>query len=662
MSSFDSSDDVPVKKAIVKKPIFTSSSEEEVLVKPVFKKLAKKESTSDETEEEVLVKKAGKQKKGATINDSPFAKIFKSGQYKTHKFYKAYEHIEKHGYSLSSADLDVFMTESIKGGKNAYFLNVRKDKGITLSKLFKNIKPTDQYINKIVNVYAKYGNGTNVTFRVIDALVSCGHVFSEDHKKTLTKAGYSNFLSGTFDESFVSFLATIDSEDVKSYVPTIKNQQNISADLVCLYIESIAKNKTYGYTNLRSRKRILSMFLRRCEIDPKVYTSLLTNGKHEIITEKLLNRIPPSPDQVQMIISTIHSSMVLFILRKHGLTITEELLYEFIGNSNKFAIDITNKEYFLDADYDFILKNSVQIDLDKDSSSSSEEVRVKARKSRNYNCYQETEEEKSYDEAELKNKFKYKNQLKADKIYCEVPVKLLFEYINLKPTIDTVYKYIEKGNEEIVDMLMDDFKIVPDKKCLDFAVYNGNLNIVNKVLCYKIEPDNETKKNISCDCDDKLIFQLYKNGLQFTIDDLEHFATNDVYISDLKSINIDYDERVYFIYYKYKYLDDIGMFNDMIILANFRALFKNKKTTREKIISEMEKNNLVIDQYCVDNMYIIGNQELIQYVESEYDCQPSMLAFIKTSSIYTGNCKPTYFLSKINITWEQMCIPIKKKD
>lgn len=285
-------------------------------------------------------------------------------------------------------------------------------------------------------------------------------------------------------------------------------------------------------------------------------------------------------------------------MRKQGIQITEQHFLKFLYTYPK--ININKKQFFLEDDLDFLLP------------------------------------------------YAEKNIVEITKIKVQ-----LFNHLGITPNIDTLLYCISTINIDLASEIMRKHNVNPTKRCLDLAIKNKCTNeFIFQILSYKITPDSETIECISCE-NKNLIALLQKHGLKISLNDIDVLLSKKIVLDDLSILGIEYDEDIYFMYYKYKCLtdDQLEKFTKISQIVNFRKMFLNKKLTEKGMLREMKKNNLHVDQYCISNVYFVNNRKLIKYLEERYHCSTSIMA----------QKKPIAYDILKNITPEIMIAEVERK-
>jgi hypothetical protein len=187
--------------------------------------------------------------------------------------------------------------------------------------------------------------------------------------------------------------------------------------------------------------------------------------------------------------------------------------------------------------------------------------------------------------------------------------------------------------------------MIPDKECLDESILSANLELIFKIICYKINPDKDTfnkmcNKDIFGDVGTKtrneITELLIKNGLQVTYQEIESLIKYKSYLDNLERFGIPYDEKLYFTCFKYNYFpksyDDKWQIDKNVLkLRKMCEIRSCGQTKVEQIRKFMKGNNLKLDRYCVDNAFTAGSTQLCRYMYEILKCEPTLFTFVRTA-------------------------------
>jgi hypothetical protein len=213
----------------------------------------------------------------------------------------------------------------------------------------------------------------------------------------------------------------------------------------------------------------------------------------------------------------------------------------------------------------------------------------------------------------------------ANKI--SLPVINLFTLFNINPDIKTLNTVCKSGNLDCVNILLGKYEIIPDKNTLDISVNTANIELIHKILSYKLTPDSETIKKFdfyryrsNCKTLHDVMNILIKYGLTITLDDVKHLLTHNFIMEDLERFNIQYDENLYFVCYlsnNYppEYIEKCSI--DQNILTMHKLCRMGQKTA---LISFLKEHNLRLDYYCME--ILLDHPAMSSEIIAEYKCMP----------------------------------------
>lgn len=235
----------------------------------------------------------------------------------------------------------------------------------------------------------------------------------------------------------------------------------------------------------------------------------------------------------------------------------------------------------------------------------------------------------------------------------------LFEIFKLNPNIATLNIACKHDQFDVIDILIDKYKIIPEKDTLDICIPTLNYELIQKILNYKIIPDKTTfykfNENNYFHSDIRKVVELLINyGLIINFECVEHLLCKGTYLENLERFDINYDEKLYFVCYlndnwpvEYKNKFTI----DKVVLG-MHNLCINKKLTFEKLINYLQTNNIKLDYYALDFLFV-NNNCICDVVIKKYGCIPHMLTTYKYCEFPVNSYLQT-IVKKYNIEPQSM--------
>jgi hypothetical protein len=260
------------------------------------------------------------------------------------------------------------------------------------------------------------------------------------------------------------------------------------------------------------------------------------------------------------------------------------------------------------------------------------------------------------------------NKFKSSKTYNDLIQKVLhiFFYYNKFDPMEALKYACKIGSLYVYMYIIKEIKIIPDKICLLNIVQNikskDSMLILTDILNHKILPDRDVFYKLN-DYKSVLIELLISHGLNITLDMVEHALANNCYICDLSRFNIKYDDKLYYLCYKYIMVKPIvkklpkslykgkgngkgkliqrrpeGYKFDVTFNKHYENEFKKNIDTKKLLLRKMcsdkqnskndiftfaQNNNVKFDGYCVD--IASKNQHSITKVFIDvYKCDPTI--------------------------------------
>jgi hypothetical protein len=205
---------------------------------------------------------------------------------------------------------------------------------------------------------------------------------------------------------------------------------------------------------------------------------------------------------------------------------------------------------------------------------------------------------------------------------------------DLIPTLNELNIACNMGCSKTGIYLMDTYNIIPEKDTLDICVSKLNYELIEKVLHYKLSPDETTlnylKNELNIYDIPKIVDLLLAHGLTINDSHMDFLLSNKIAVNDLERFGIKYDDKLYFKCFMYNFLP-IDYLSKMVIDKNIQKLYdlcKSKKTNYDKLINFMKTNNVGLNKYALD--YLMNNNHTIALVMmNKHDCVPSLLSMGK---------------------------------
>ena len=186
----------------------------------------------------------------------------------------------------------------------------------------------------------------------------------------------------------------------------------------------------------------------------------------------------------------------------------------------------------------------------------------------------------------------------------------LIEALNVIPNNDTIIACAYNENTSLIDTLILKYNLIPDKMVLDQIVKQYDMEAVTKILNYKMVPDDETFNNLINDASSKcntsvivrIVELLITYGLQINTYHIQKLLALHEPLQNLERFNIKYDEDLYFLcyvgnYYPNEYIDKFTIDKNVIMMRRL-------KIKRVKLLDFVKKNNLTIDRYTMESLFL----------------------------------------------------------
>lgn len=218
----------------------------------------------------------------------------------------------------------------------------------------------------------------------------------------------------------------------------------------------------------------------------------------------------------------------------------------------------------------------------------------------------------------------------------------LFDVFKISPNIDTLNIVCKKSMMIFVPILINNYKVIPEKSTLDICVSKQNdksYNVIRKILNYRVLPNSETLRAMNFgDLTNarKVLDLLIQYGLAITFDDVEFLLHNKIILDNLERFNIKYDEKLYFLYYINNcwpsfYASKFNMNKDILDLHKMCTSIGGRFSQND-IIKFLKEKNIKLDRYALD--FLITHNTLVAYqIINKYKCVPSPITAYKNMMI-----------------------------
>lgn len=218
-----------------------------------------------------------------------------------------------------------------------------------------------------------------------------------------------------------------------------------------------------------------------------------------------------------------------------------------------------------------------------------------------------------------------------------IDVHELYEMFNLIPTLNELNIACRMGYDDAGIYLMEKFNIIPEKETLDICVSSKNYNLIEKVLHYKLTPDEETINKLKGDyygLIPKIVDLLLAHGLEINSSHLDFLISNEIIVNDLERFGIKYDDKLFFLcylndFYPEQYASKFELDN------NLKKLYKICKTKRlkyEKLKEFLKTSNVKLNRYAFEYLIMINNDVASELME-DYNCIPSIITSYKKCNV-----------------------------
>ena len=624
-------------------------------------------SSSESNEDNVTISELLKDKK-----------IFKSYRYNNQNIEKLYTAI-KTDHIFTTEDFGHFINAAVNGGSNSFitqcesenesseeeygYKSAKNKKPKRLSKkyeivqfMFTNFSPTDKQMKQLTQCYKKV-NKYYTKYAWLDVLIKRDFKFNDLQLSMIGNIKYPN-INKLFSDN------TINSEMMKHYANIINDSKHSlitkEAEKVNEYDGTISFDLLKDFLNeieYNTNNDLVIAIIRKSELNELIYAIIMNKNytNYDLINIIIQKQKPTDEFAVWLCQTSVMSSHIdlLFQLITNEIIITEDMLNNLLNQSTLCYYDIN-------LDFDF---TKINVDFDKLMALNNKNQSSESSESTS-GSIDSSEEEKPIKKKPCKRKpMKGKYVGNQSKDVITINTMDLFQLLNIPPSYETLKLICKNGYPAILKKFIATYpSLIPNKECLDASMTKPHEKIINDLLCYKLTPDKQTFNCLienagSYSQTQKNTEILIKHGLQITITEIEQLLSKDEHLDNLERFGIQYDEDLYFLCYKHdhypqSYVDNFTINPDILAL---RELCKKPKTKLDIFINHIKTKNVQFDQYCVDNANIFGNYSLQNYFSS-LDHNPSILAFIRTSTLYNNHSISINDIIKdIPLKSENMC-------
>lgn len=603
-------------------------------------------------------------------------------------------------YKFSQTDFDNFIIALCNGKSNGKIHKKSIEMNEIITFFFDNFTPTMKQYKLIASCYKTKDKKNKSSFVWLNTLLKRNCIFTEEQKQLFIDIGYPcsfrltnnrNEISKEIIDYYIDILKHHDTPngDIDAIIEFANAIPICTNDMLSYFLSSVIANSPYNV------EKLLRILIKKThDIDDGIY-NILMNEEFECFLQKHINilelvkKLPPPISFVKYVVNLNGNGnifKILLVFIESGYVVDEQILNIFLLrtpllvyklkrgdnipiDANKLIALNTNKHY--DENY---------IDSSDDSgecttSYSSDDIysyELRSFSESNNSCESEISDLKGYEKNAKKVNYTVsgvKKQLKYNKyLHIQIFTIDLFELFNTKPTCETFKTICTIGHEPTFDKFISKYKMTPNKDCLDASIMGNNIKIIAKMLQYRILPDSATLYQLGNTCDynrnknttQRIIELLIEYGLKIDISNVECALSNGIAIHNLERFNIQYDENIYFMCFKYNYFPREYIKRFTIDSSILELRHKFKKCTHRQVIQYIKENNVVPDRYCIDNAIMYGNYELTSVFCKRLKCKPTMLSLLHTSKgidlLKHTQCKNLMrdFIGSVNVTPEYM--------
>ena len=604
--------------------------------------------------------------------------------------------IQNNLYVFTNDDFNNFIIASTTGKSTSFIRKncPKKSKnGIIIAHMFTNFAPNDKQLKLLISCYNT--KQYNPSYKWLDILLDRDYKFSDDQIKLLNKLNYLRMA-----EMFNSKEITI--ETINLWIKQLNddfdyNTENIIIDKINNfdgqfpqeYLETMIRD--INKYNIGDCEDIIDKIIKKSTLDESIFDFCIEkNFTSTLILRTIIEKMTPSNEFINYLIKIKYFKShlkYLFELAINGYVITTDTLNNLIekheyayfnlnGDIELSKIDITLNqliELHTTNTPKTLNKNSNDNDDNDDSDDDDDDSDDDDNESSSI-C-EVDDDENGY---ELNTAFHQDNSKINEFVIAELRLLTLdlFNLFKIEPTYETLKIICRKGYNTSFDKMILK-KFIPTKECLDESMIKHNYNLIVKIICYKISPDKETlHKLINDSWSDygimkrkkyagNIIELLIKNGLEITISEIELLLSHDIILEDLNRFDIQYDEELYYLCFKYDYFpieyEDKFIINKNVL--HLRTMCKKSKTTIDQIKKFMKDNNIKPDRYCVDNTYIGESSKIRRYLTETLNCEPTIFSLIETSPYRTDlDTLAKKLISQSDMNYKIMSEPFEHVD
>lgn len=223
-----------------------------------------------------------------------------------------------------------------------------------------------------------------------------------------------------------------------------------------------------------------------------------------------------------------------------------------------------------------------------------------------------------------------------------VCITKLYDIFKIPITLNTLTIALTNKNYKLANIILENYEVMPNKDTLDLAIKNINVthkindeyDVICNILKYKILPDSVTLDNLDLShvynstINDKRCYidLLINNGLILTFEVFEFLLSKRLPITNLERFGIPYDEKLYFLCYKYNTFCD-EYYEKLTIdgkVLGLHKLCRSKLKSNHIIMDYLQKHNVKMDKYALDFLLFSNRNKAMLFIEN-YKCIPSIL-------------------------------------
>ena len=512
------------------------------------------------------------------------------GRFSNGTFSTVVSFLDKKKYDFKQSEFDNFIINGTYMRGKSYIVkrNYRETKKNSIDIFFTKFTPNDKQIKTLLNCYGKYKSYNHYNYQWIDVLVKKGFKFDTNYKQKLLEIGYNiTKLLDTDDINislFENALLTFNLDDtlfnkVTAILNKLDTEHNPLTSIclhnfICTHINKIGYSK---YNNNIFESVMALLLTNNAVIDINIMETILGNIHNCFDVIKIF--VPFVKDNNHIFVN-LPKDLLSIITLQDKLSCSQSMTILFLME-NGFDTNITIINKLLEADN--ISNDKIFIIFPE-------------------NIIPE----------------KYRIEINSH-------VFNLWNYIKTKgivPNMDTLMIACKKGKPAIFDDIITNYGLYPDKKCLDTALsglgstnVNDAMNIINKILDYKIIPDKESYMSLDIrnfPSNDQINNLLIRYGLVVDIDIINKSLEVRCPIYDLYRFGIQYDEKLYFLCHKHMYMPYYNEFNENINKNIFELRNMFKTNSWDNIVKYMKKNNIKPDRYCFENCCLYKNYAVLR--------------------------------------------------